>query len=173
MASQWGSQSIVERIQAFATLYSTRLACKLPSGGKSLTYGEMMGKSRAIADALTTSGCTNTSVVAVYQEPTPDWLCSLLAVFSVGATCVPFDAGTLVERLTVMAKDSNVSIVLTDSFINVKDVESLTSQDSRKIINVDQISNPHQSSKTIFPRPSTSRPEDPAVILYTSGSTGK
>lgn len=138
-----------------------------------MTYGEMMGKSRAIADALTTSGCTNKSVVALYQEPTPEWLCSLLAIFSVGATCVPFDAGTLVERLAIMANDSKVSIVLTDRFIDGEHLRSLTTQDSREIINVDQIPVPHQSGKTTLSWPSTARPEDAAIVLYTSGSTGK
>lgn len=173
MPSRWDGQSIVKRVQALATSNPTQLACKLPDDGKAMTYGEMMGKCRAIAVILTTNGCTNRSVVAVYQEPTPNWLCSLLAVFSIGATCVPFDASTLVGRLAVMAEDSNVSVILTDSLIDNPSLMALSTGGSRKVINVEQISVLDEPNKFAVSWPLTPRPEDPALILYTSGSTGK
>lgn len=138
-----------------------------------MTYGEMMGKSRAIAETLTKNGCTNRSVVAVFQEPTPHWLCSLLAVFSIGATCVPFDAGILVERLAVMAEDSKVSVILTDNLIDDENLMTLTTRSSRKVINVEQIPFLDEQQKPTASWSLAPRPEDPALILYTSGSTGK
>lgn len=173
MPSRWDSQSIVERVQALATSKPTQLACKLPNGGKAMTYSEMMGKCRAIAEILATNGCTHRSVVAVYQEPTPDWLCSLLAVFSIGATCVPFDASTLVERLAVMAEDSKVSVILTDNLIENPSLMALATGGSRKVINVEQIHVFDEPNKPTVSWPLAPRPEDPALILYTSGSTGK
>lgn len=138
-----------------------------------MTYGEMMGKCRAIAETLTMNGFNKRSVVAVYQEPTPDWLCSLLAVFSIGATCVPFDAGTLVERLAVMAEDSKVSVVLIGNLIDKPTLMALTTRGSRKVINVEQIPVLDEPNKPTVSWPLAPRPEDPALILYTSGSTGK
>lgn len=171
--SQWNGESVVHRIQALAASSPTRLAGKLPHGGKSLTYGEMMAKSRAIANTLTTAGSTRGSVVALYQEPTPEWLCSLLAIFSIGAVCVPFDAGTPVQRLGVMAEDSKVSVVLTDNLIDGQNLMMLSAHDLRKIINVEQIPILSEQEETTEPSLSAPRAEDPAIILYTSGSTGK
>ena len=138
-----------------------------------MTYGEMMGRSRAIANALTMSGCTTSSVVALYQEPTPEWLCSLLAIFSIGAVCVPFDAGTLVQRLVFMAEDSKVSVVLTENLIDGENLAILSAHDSRKIINVEQIPIFHEQEETTVPPLAAPRAEDAAIIIYTSGSTGK
>lgn len=138
-----------------------------------MTYGEMMGKTRAIATVLTASGCTSGSAVALYQEPTPEWLCSLLAIFSIGAVCVPFDAGTLVQRLAVMAEDSRVSVILTDDLIDDSNLVILSAHESRKVINVEQIPILCGQEEEIVPSLSAPRAEDPAIILYTSGSTGK
>lgn len=132
-----------------------------------------MGKSRAIAETLTTSGCTASSVVALYQEPTPEWLCSLLAIFSIGAVCVPFDAGTLVQRLSFMAEDSKASVILTDNLIDGENLAMLTDHDKRKIINVEEIPILDEQEEITVPALAAPRAQDPAIIIYTSGSTGK
>lgn len=137
-----------------------------------MTYGEMLDKSRAVADTLKTSGCTAGSVVALYQEPTPEWLSSLLAIFSIGAVCVPFDASTLLQRLAVMADDSKASVVLTDNLIDSQNLLTLSAHGSRKIINVEQIPVAREQGDETVPPLAVPRAEDPAIIIYTSGSTG-
>lgn len=138
-----------------------------------MTYGEMMSRWRAIANALKTLGATAGSIVAVYQEPTPDWLCSVLAIFSIGAVCVPFDAGTLVERLAVMAEDSKVEILVTDNLVYHQNVMVLTVDGTRTVVNVGQIPILDEPQESTLPPSSVPRAEDAAMILYTSGSTGE
>lgn len=168
MPSQWDSESVIGQIQTIAAANPDRVACKLPQGGQSMTYRELMGKCQAIAHVLTTrGGATAGSVVAVYQEPTPDWLCSVLAIFSIGAVCVPLDAGTLVERLAVMADDSKAQVLIADSLVDDQNVMVLSSHGSRKIIHVQEV-----QETTPAPSWQLPRAEDPAMILYTSGSTG-
>lgn len=173
MPSWWKCESVLGRIQAIAAANPTQLTCKLPQGGQSMTYGEMMGRWRAIANALTTRGAGAGSVVAVYQEPTPGWLCSVLAIFSIGAVCVPFDAGTLVERLAVMAEDSKVEILITDNLVDHQNVIVLTVDGTRTTLNVGQIPVLDEPQESTLPPSSVPRAEDAAMILYTSGSTGE
>lgn len=136
-----------------------------------MTYSQMMAKSHAIATALQAEGCTRGSIVAVYQEPSPDWLSSVLAIFSIGAICVPFDAGTPTKRLLDMARDSQVSIIVVDAELEATATsELLVDGGAKGIISVDQC-DAVQNAEATVPAP-LANPEDPAMILYTSGSTG-
>lgn len=136
-----------------------------------MTYSQMMAKSHAIATALQAEGCTRGSVIAVYQEPSPNWLSSVLAIFSIGAICVPFDAGTPTKRLLDMARDSQVSIIVADAELEATATsELLVDGGAKGIISVDQC-DAVQTTGAAMPAP-LANPEDPAMILYTSGSTG-
>lgn len=170
MPSQWAEKTVIERVQAIAQSNPDSVAVKLPHGGKSMTYSQMMAKSHAIATALQAEGCSHGSVVAVYQEPSPDWLSSVLAIFSIGAICVPFDAGTPTKRLLDMARDSQVSIIVVDAELEATATsELLVDGGAKGIISVDQCDAVQNAEITA---PPLANPEDPAMILYTSGSTG-
>ncbi|KAK7698706.1 putative Hybrid PKS-NRPS biosynthetic cluster [Diaporthe eres] len=171
LPSKWAEKTVIERVQAIAQSKPDNIAVKLPHGGKSMTYSQMMAKSHAIATALQAEGCTRGSVIAVYQEPSPDWLASVLAIFSIGAICVPFDAGTPTKRLLDMARDSQVSIVIVDAELEATAAsELLVDGGAKGTISVDQC-DAVQTLRAAMPAP-LAAPEDPAMILYTSGSTG-
>lgn len=174
--SRWEFESVIGQIQTIAAANPDQVACKLPQGGQSMTYRELMARCRAIANVLTTrGGATAGSVIAVYQEPTPDWLCSVLAIFSIGAVCVPFDAGTPVERLAVMANDSKAEVLIADGLVDHQNVMVLSAHGSRKLLHVAQIpvlDKQQETETTPAPSSQVPRAEDPAMILYTSGSTG-
>lgn len=137
-----------------------------------MTYEQMMAKSHAIATALQAQGCSRGSVVAVYQEPSPDWLSSVLAIFSIGAICVPFDAGTPTKRLLDMARDSQVSVIVVDAELKATATSELLADGAAVwVISVDECVAAPNGGEAPAPAP-LAAPEDPAMILYTSGSTG-
>lgn len=172
MPSQWAEKTIIERVQAIAQSNSDKVAVKLPHGGKSMTYKQMVAKFQAIAASLQAKGCTRGSVVAVYQEPSPDWLSSVLAVFSIGAICVPFDAGTPSKRLLDMARDSRVGVIIVDSELETTSASELLVDGAAKaIISVDRCVDVDDKAAAAISA-GLPEPEDPAMILYTSGSTG-
>lgn len=170
--SQWPYKSIIGRVEAVTKINPNGVALKLPFGGMSMTYADTLEKARLIASVLRAEGCTTGSIVAVYQEPTPNWLCSVLGVFVSGAVCVPFDAGTLVKRLADMADNSQAQYILVDSRTGTQATEQLNTDGTRKIINVERVSasvpNKAQTADSLPPP----KADDPAMILYTSGSTG-
>ena len=78
-----------------------------------LTYEQMVRRANSIATSLLDANIEGGSIVAVFQEPTSDYVCSLLVIMRIEATYLPLDMGTPLQRLTVMVNDSQPSAILT------------------------------------------------------------
>ncbi|KAI9753134.1 MAG: putative Hybrid PKS-NRPS biosynthetic cluster [Chaenotheca gracillima] len=156
-------ETIPHRIDEMTKIYSDKTALK-DGLGNSLTYFQMAERVNTIATALSELGISSGSRVGVFQEPTSDWICSMLAVFRIGAVYVPLDPRVTVARLALMVKDCQPSAVLADS-VNQSDCQLLGMAD--KTINVSKMST---SSRPVVPNHAKS--DSTAVIMYTSGSTG-
>ncbi|PNS19188.1 L-2-aminoadipate reductase [Sphaceloma murrayae] len=165
----WPYESVLGRIYSFGETQPDDLALKLPFGGETMTYGAMIAKAQAIAARLQAEGVSPNSVVATFQEATPNWLCSVLGIFSAGAICAPFDGSTIPKRLIDMAIDSRAVVFLVDKAVNAGALQQLGADPARKLIDVDEIETKDTSTTTPF---YTSKANDPAMLLYTSGSTG-
>ncbi|KAG8161403.1 hypothetical protein KVR01_008390 [Diaporthe batatas] len=134
--------------------------------GRKVTYGEMQHGAEAIASKLQAAGITTASRVAVLQEPTPEWIFSILAVMRIGAVYLPLDVGTTWGRLAAMVRDCQPEAVLVDE--HTKD-------------NVHRLECPHIQALDVSTMKSCSEPLTSSVsatadaistILYTSGSSG-
>ncbi|KAI0013521.1 hypothetical protein F4779DRAFT_640909 [Xylariaceae sp. FL0662B] len=159
---QWPS-NLVGRIDIIAQQKSDKPAVR--SGNDIvMTYSELAQRSHDIAAALKTLGVVAGSRIALLQEPTFDWIASILGILRIGAVYVPLDLCTLRQRLGVIINDCRPSIILTD-----KDAENeareLSTHDIQ-VVNVASI--PAAASTTPIPV----RVNDLAMILYTSGSSG-
>lgn len=132
--------------------------------GNSLTYDQMFDRVKSIATELVASGDKQGATVAVFQERTTDWVCSLLATMYVGATYAPLDLSAPVERLVSIVEDCQPAAILVDEH-TVDRVSSLNVGNAT-VINV----------STPLPAPGDApikaQSDSPGVILYTSGSTG-
>ena len=92
---------------------------------------------------------------------------AILAVLKSGNTYVPLDSHMPAQRLTFMARDADLSLVILD-----RETESLwktTQCQDRPMLRIDD---PAPFSSQI-PLPSSAAPEEDAYIIYTSGSTGQ
>ena len=134
--------------------------------GSSLTYEQMVARINAIGGALLASNILQDPEprVVVFQEPTVDWVCSVLAIMRLGATYVPLDLRTTLPRLASIVKDCRPRAVLAHG-ATIDQVPEL-GFDFATIINVSLF----KASNTEFEN--SAKPGSPAVILYTSGSTG-
>jgi len=135
--------------------------------GNNLTYGEMGARVNRIASTLIAVGAAPGSLVAVFQDPSADWICSMLAIFRIGATYIPLDLRNSIHRLTSIVKASKPAIILTDRSTTEK--TTLISADDAVQINVSEIA----TSLSQGQLPNEARPDSHAVILFTSGSTGE
>jgi hybrid polyketide synthase/nonribosomal peptide synthetase ACE1 len=135
--------------------------------GNSLTYAQMKDRIDSIAIRLMAAGATERTPVGVFQDPSADWICSMMAVFKVGAIYVPLDLRNSVARLASIVDAARPTIILTD--LNTTSKFKAIGRSIATEILVSEIVTVKVSSSL----PNRAKPEDPAVILFTSGTTGK
>lgn len=132
--------------------------------GAALSYGQMGNMVNSIASELLAHGVQRGDKVAVFQKPSSDWICSLLAILRIGGVYVPLDLRNPMARLATVVQASEPKAILSHQ-LTIQDAQGLNSRATR-IVNISSI--PVTSDIV----PNISRDGDPAVILFTSGSTG-
>ncbi|KAK0668424.1 putative dual specificity polyketide synthase [Cercophora samala] len=163
LVSDW-PVTLAHRIDQVAAENPDKIALK-DGHGNVWTYSQMVSRIEAIAEALQNAGVGQGSRVPVFQDATADWVCSMLAIFRVGAIYVPFDLRNPLPRLATVAMDCEPTAILADK-TTIDQVPQLSVPDAAAI-NVSVL--PLKASKPI---PNVADPNSPAAILYTSGSTG-
>jgi amino acid adenylation domain-containing protein len=138
----------------------------LDEDGASSTYGELRSRADAIARVLADTGVRRGSVVAVLLPRSPDWVATVVAVATLGATYLPLDPTGPVDRLGYMAEDA-AAVVLVGS------AASLEAWTGPALPTVDVRAVGVASDETAHPDPVALGPEEPAFLIYTSGSTGR
>lgn len=163
MVSDW-SETLPHRIDEVAQVNGTQVALMDGvSSPRTLTYSEMINRIEAVAESLKTAGVGSGARVLVFQQPTVDWTCSMLAIMRIGAIYIPLDLRNPLARLAAIARDCEADAVLAHA-ATVGDAPQLQ---IGKIINVSIL--PERSTAPVA---ISARPAAPAAILYTSGSTG-
>lgn len=123
-----------------------------------------------IASSLTTAGVKSGSRVAVFQEPTAEWILSILAIWQVGATYIPLDLRSSLARLATVAKVAKLSAVLCHNETR-DELPQLEIPADVAVVNVSAITGGDESA-TVETGTTKARAEADAVILFTSGTTG-
>ena len=163
MESVWPA-TIAHRIDDMVVEHGESVAVR-DGMGNALTYSEMARRVDAISASLSKLSVSAGSTIAVFQEPSADWICSLLAIWKCGGVYVPLELRNGVPRLAIIVKDCQPgAIICHDKTAN--DVPALGSK-SAKVVNVSRV-----SASEIIGVANKALPQAPAVILYTSGSTG-
>ena len=132
--------------------------------GTVYTYQALQRRVQTISDALVNAGVKRASRVAIFQQPTADWICSLLAIWHAGGTYIPLDSRSSLPRLAAIAAVAKPHAILCH---NETEAEVPHLNSSSTIINVDELG---ESAPTITA--TQAKPNVPAAILFTSGSTG-
>ncbi|KAJ4419199.1 putative Hybrid PKS-NRPS biosynthetic cluster [Gnomoniopsis sp. IMI 355080] len=163
MVSDW-PETLPHRIDEVAQVNGSQVALvDGASSPRSLTYSEMIDRVEAVAEGLKSVGVGSGARVLVFQQPTVDWACSMLAILRIGAVYIPLDLRNPLARLAAIARDCEADAVLAHA-ATVDDAQKLQID---RIINVSVL-----PGKPTAPVAISARSEAPAAILYTSGSTG-
>lgn len=103
------------------------------------------------------------SHVAVFQSPSADWVCSLLAIWHAGGTYVPMDLRSSLPRLAAIAGAAKPTVILchAETEADVPELKSVAA-----VINVSCLEAVVSITKT------QAKPNTAAAVLFTSGSTG-
>ena len=135
--------------------------------GLELTYQQLNIQANQLAHYLQSLGVGSEVLVGIYLERSLLVIVGLLAVLKAGGAYVPLDPDYPQQRLTYMAEDAKISLLLTQqsllSSLPIEDVGVIVLDQSAEILTVQSLENP--VSEVI--------PENLLCVLYTSGSTGK
>ena len=135
--------------------------------GLELTYQQLNIQANQLAHYLQSLGVGAEILVGIYLERSLLVIVGLLAVLKAGGAYVPLDPDYPQQRLSYMAEDAKISLLLTQqsllSSLPVEDVGVIVLDKSAEILTVQSPENP--VSQVI--------PENLLCVLYTSGSTGK
>ena len=153
---------MAHRVDDMIAQYPDRPALK-DGSGKSYTYVQMADRVHAIASALKGSNVKRSDRVALYQQPTAEWVCSMLAIFRVGATYVPLDMRTPVEQHRAILNNSQPVVILCHDE-TAQDCPKLGFNEMKRINTTLE-----GSSKRIA---NEAAADLTAIVLHTSGTTG-
>lgn len=133
-----------------------------------LSYADMIEKSTQVAHALSILGISRRSRIGLLQDPTVDWICSMLGIWRFGASYVPLEVTQGTGRLRSIIEDANLAAVLIHDATQVlyKDIDA---EQATPVINVAAISDTGEVVGSNF---YSADPTEEAIVLYTSGSTG-
>ena len=135
--------------------------------GLELTYQQLNIQANQLAHYLQSLGVGAEILVGIYLERSLLVIVGLLAVLKAGGAYVPLDPDYPQQRLSYMAEDAKISLLLTQqsllSSLPVEDVGVIVLDKSAESLTVQSLENP--VSEVI--------PENLLCVLYTSGSTGK
>ncbi|KAI0836425.1 hypothetical protein F5Y06DRAFT_305204 [Hypoxylon sp. FL0890] len=159
--------TILPEIVDIATSQPSEIALE-DTAGNSLSWSQMMAKFISVAKALVTLEIPAHSRIGILQEPTVDWIYSVLGVWHSGNAYVPLEISQGVDRLRNITKVAQLAAILTHDA-----TASLTEQvgvpDSIRVLNISSMqSTPWQ----LDVKSPTTSPNDEAMLMYTSGSTG-
>lgn len=142
-------------------------AVALQFGTQQITYGELNHRANQLARYLKRRGIEAESMVGLCLERSPNLIVATLAILKAGGVYVPFDPDYPAERLEFMARDTGLSLLLTEKTLAPR-LESLGANllkldDDFALIGQENSCN----------LPCETGPEDLAYLMYTSGSTGQ
>ncbi|HJX27739.1 MAG TPA: amino acid adenylation domain-containing protein, partial [Thermoanaerobaculia bacterium] len=136
--------------------------------GESLTYRDLLDRSRSLARHLRSLGVQPDGQVGVLAERSLEMIVGLLGTLLAGAAYVPLDPTLPSERLALLIESAGIGVVLTQE----RHAKRLPGQGERTVL-LDRSNAFHQ-----FPVGRTRVEERSpgeaglAYVLYTSGSTG-
>ncbi|MCQ9208624.1 MAG: long-chain fatty acid--CoA ligase, partial [Omnitrophica bacterium] len=148
---------------------------------QSISYAETAKRVNKLAHALDRQGIKKGEKIAVYLPNCPEYVFSYLAVFNLGAACVPLDVRLTNEELIGVLNHSEASIVITKplaglSFTGLKEkapglkniIKCFTDaqEDFLSFTQIMQEESEKQPSAKIDQ-------QNLATLYYTSGTTGK
>ncbi|MBE8987830.1 non-ribosomal peptide synthetase [Nostoc sp. LEGE 12450] len=135
------------------------------SSQRTLTYQELYTLSNQLGYKLRRLGATPNQLIGVVMEKGWEQIVTVMGILASGAAYVPIDPGLPKQRREYLLANSEVKIVLTQSWLNEK--LEWPSGIQRLCIDTEELAN--ESDEPLQP---AQTPDDLAYVIYTSGSTG-
>jgi amino acid adenylation domain-containing protein len=129
-----------------------------------VTYRELTVRANQYARALRALGLRHGDRIGVCLERRLDLPVVLLGALKAGCTYVPMDPGYPPDRLSYMAGDAGVAVVVATG--------EFPQGSAPRVIGLDELARAARAQPEDAP-PDEATPDTPAYVIYTSGSTGR
>lgn len=155
-------KTVLDCFEEHIELYADQIA--ITDHERTITYGDLDKKANALALHLKTCGVLPGMIVAIYLEPSIEFILSILAILKVGAAYLPLDIETPTIRAEHILQDGNPFKIITTTHLSMHlnhyqdRIVALNTLTLKKIEQLKHI--PARSA------------EDLLYVMYTSGSTG-
>ncbi|MFG3396468.1 amino acid adenylation domain-containing protein [Streptomyces parvus] len=136
------------------------------TSSRNLSYAELLGAARAVADALLDTGVRPGQRVGIVMEKGWEQIVAVLGVLLADGAYLPVDTTQPALRRNAVLADAEAHLVLTQSAL----LPSLDLPAGMRAIAVDDLTPVDPRDHTALRHQAT--PEDLAYVIYTSGSTG-
>ncbi|MFF3013192.1 amino acid adenylation domain-containing protein [Streptomyces sp. NPDC057939] len=165
-----GTDTVVDRFDRAADRDPQRVA--LVADGRTMTFGRLRDRSRAVAGVLARRGIGPEDTVALALPRSLDSIVALFAVLRTGAAYVPLELDHPDERIAAIVADAHPDAVLTVSSVTPRLTGAPTGAPTPALIELDRPLPDAEPLVTFAPR-DPHRLRHPAYTIYTSGSTGR
>ncbi|MFO0757420.1 MAG: amino acid adenylation domain-containing protein [Byssovorax sp.] len=157
-------QTIPEILEEVASFHDSSAALVTPH--ERVPYGDLLARARRIARALRALGVGPEVRVGLLGERLADTIASLLGVLLAGGAYVPLDPAHPPERLSMLAADAGISVVLGSAarLASLPPLAALPFSPERDL--------PEIEASPGEPLAPAATPQSLAYVIYTSGSTG-
>ncbi len=143
-------------------------AIAMVSGAKTVTYGELVRRSRQFANYLRGMGVGPEKLVAVAVKRSPEMVIAALGTLEAGGAYLPTDPSMPAERTLTLLRDANVAVLVTDPTTR----ELAASLPSVRHVDVEKDAGAVAGSSSDAVEPGITS-DSLAYVIYTSGSTGQ
>lgn len=137
MHLEWPA-TVAHRIDEMIAQYPNSIALK-DGYGRILTYTEMDKRVNSISGALRVQLPANNeqAVIGVFQMPSADWICSLVAINRIGAIYLPLDLRNSIPRLRSNVEATRPAAILSDNE-TVSQIKQIDPNEDAIVINVSE-----------------------------------
>ncbi|MCA9171080.1 MAG: AMP-binding protein, partial [Planctomycetales bacterium] len=133
---------------------------------QSLTYAQLDSQAGRLAVHLQSLGVGPDVRVGIHMQRSLEMVAAVLGVLKAGGSYVPLDPSFPVDRLSYMAGDAGIRVLLADTNrLTDLQVPGAQAFDPRQVLNDSTIATGDLRNDV--------RPEHLAYVIYTSGSTGQ
>ncbi|MGW1993886.1 non-ribosomal peptide synthetase [Embleya sp. NPDC001921] len=138
------------------------------SGDSAVSYRELDRQSSRLAAALRRRNVGPETVVAVAMPRSVDLVVALLGVVKAGGAYLPIDPTTPAERITAVAGDASVRLLLTDAAT----AQARSADLDVPALVFDDLASDADGDGDVGELPTPSRPNNLLAVMYGSGSNG-
>jgi len=137
--------------------------------GQSLSYRDLHARARQLAHMLRECGAGPGVLVGVCVERSLELVVALVGIMISGAAYVPLDPSLPAERLSGMAEDADIKLLLTRHTEFASRAQAFPAHTQALFLD-DMAWQPHEAVPAL---PAVGNERDAAYVIFTSGSTGR